>query len=132
MTDCIFCQIAKRDIPAKVVWEDEDHLAFLDVKPISFGHILLIPKKHVDYIFDLDEDEYRALFWVAKKLAKPLKETTKAKKIGIMVEGFGVPHTHVHLIPINRINDVDPNRAKKICEKELAKTAKILLEALNR
>jgi len=121
MEDCIFCKIAAGEIPAVKIWEDEKFLAFLDVKPVNPGHLLLIPKKHTDYIFDLDDTEYSALMLKAKELGVMLKEKLASKKVGIVVEGFGVAHVHVHLIPINQPHELNPERAKEMSGEELKK-----------
>jgi histidine triad (HIT) family protein len=130
MEECIFCNIASGRLEAKKVWEDEKHLAFLDLEPISEGHLLLVPKKHSDYIFDLADDEYLNLFAVAKKIAGPLKQAMGAKRIGIIVEGFGVPHVHIHLVPINLGNELDPNRAHHVGEAQLNITAEAITKSL--
>lgn len=122
MTDCIFCKIAKGEIPSVKIWEDEKYLAFLDMNPINPGHALLIPKKHTDYIFDLENEEYSELMLTAKKIAKLLKEKLNPKRIGIIVEGFGVSHVHVHLVPINFPDEIC-NKRKPIETEELNKIA---------
>ena len=126
MTDCIFCKIVKREIPAVKIWEDEKYLAFLDMNPINPGHALLIPKKHDDYIFDLNNEEYSELMLTAKEVAKLLKEKLNPKRIGIIVEGFGVSHVHIHLVPINFPDEIC-NKRKPIETEELNKIAKRIL-----
>jgi histidine triad (HIT) family protein len=121
MNRCIFCEIRDGNCPAFIVWEDEDFLAFLDINPINPCHIDIIPKKHVEYLFDLDEKLYSQLFSIARQLAGPLKTATQAKKIGIAVEGFGVAHAHIHLVPLNRGMELDPNRAVRATDEELAR-----------
>ncbi len=105
MENCIFCKLGREGSKHKV-WESEKFLAFLDIHPAQPGHTLLIPKKHDDYIFDLSDDEYTEHFLEAKKVAKHLKEKLNSKRIGIIVEGFGVSHIHVHLIPINNPQEI--------------------------
>ena len=102
-----------------MVWEDEKTVLFLDIQPIKPGHLLLIPKKHVDSLFDLSDALYAGLFKRAKKIAPLLKESSGAKRVGLAVEGFGVPHAHVHLVPINSGQQLNPERAKKMSEKKL-------------
>ncbi len=88
---CLFCNIANNKIPSFKIWENEDFFAFLDINPINPGHLLLIPKKHFEEVYDLPEELFIDLFKAAKFLAGKLKEATKAKRIGIAIEGFGVP-----------------------------------------
>jgi len=126
MNDCVFCKIIKGEIPAVKIWEDEKHLAFLDANPINPGHVLVVPKNHSDYVFDLSDKEYTELMLKSRKLAKMLKEKLKPKRIGMAVEGFGVPHVHVHLVPVNKGNELNPERAKSSNNDELEKIAKLL------
>ncbi len=130
MEGCIFCKIAKGEIDSAKIYEDDKFFAFLDVKPLNPGHSLLIPKKHIDYIFDIDEPLYSEIFKTAKKLSKPIKDAVNSKKIGMAIEGFGVPHTHLHLIPLNNINDIDPHRARQTSSEELNKVAEKIREEI--
>ncbi len=127
MTNCVFCKIVNGKIPAVKVWEDEKHIAILDMNPINSGHTLLIPKKHTDYIFDLKDKEYSELMLKAKEIAKLLKEKLNPKRIGIIVEGFGVSHVHVHLVPINFPDEIC-NKRKPIETEELNKIAERIKE----
>lgn len=95
----IFAKIINREIPAAIIYEDESYIAFMDAFPQVQGHVLVCPKKQVDYIFDLNENVYVGLFLLVKKLAPALKKVTKAKRICLQVEGYGVPHVHVHMLP---------------------------------
>ncbi len=97
--NCIFCKIAKKEIPSKTIYEDTNHLAFLDISPFTKGHILLIPKMHYETFLDLPEAEVKELFALAQKLGKKLKSALEAQHIFLLVMGEEVPHTHVHLIP---------------------------------
>ena len=117
---CIFCEIIDGEHPAQIIWEDENYLAFLDIHPFSPGHTLLIPKKHVDDVFDLDNELYTSLFLAAKQLTEPLKKATNAKRIGVAIEGLSVPHAHIHLVPIRRASDLNPQRARDASDEELA------------
>lgn len=117
--ECIFCKIAQKEIPSHFIWEDEKFAAFLDINPINPGHMLIVPKEHIGYIFDLDNEMYKNIFLRAKQLSEPLKKAVEAKRIGMAVEGFGVDHVHLHLVPVNSGNELDPNRAKKIPDEEL-------------
>ena len=119
MEECIFCDIRDGKSPSYRIWENNDFLAFMNIYPINPGHILLIPKQHEDYIFDLKEPLYSELFKKAKEIAIPLKKALKPKRVALVVEGFGVPHIHIHLIPINTPGDLDPRRARQASEQEL-------------
>ena len=112
MDNCIFCKIRDGEHPAHIIWEDEELLAFLDIHPFNPGHTLLIPKKHVDDIFDLDDELYLAIFMAAKQLSEPLIKATNAKRIGMAIEGLSVPHAHIHLVPIRKASDLNPQRAR--------------------
>ena len=121
--NCIFCKIIKGDIPSVKIWEDEKYFIMLDINPINPGHTLVIPKNHKDYVFDLDDREYNQLMLKAKEVAKILKNKLKSKRIGLAIEGFAVPHVHIHLIPLNKGNELNPERAKKMDSEELNKIA---------
>lgn len=108
----IFTKIVNREIPAHVVAEDEHHIAFLDINPLVEGHLLVVPKKEVDYLFDLSDDEYLALQLFAKKVALALKKAIPCVRIGTAVIGLDVPHTHIHLVPLNEMNDINFARPK--------------------
>lgn len=103
----IFSKIISGEIPCYKVAEDQMHLAFLDVNPVTRGHVLVIPKTPVDYIFDMDDQSLANLHIFAKKVAIALKAAVPCKKIGVSVVGLEVPHAHVHLIPMNGIGDMN-------------------------
>ena len=123
MNNCIFCKIIKNELPSHKVWENENFLAFLTLGSLNRGHTLLIPKKHIDYVFDLEEPSYTDIFQTAKQLSKPLKKAMAAKRIGVIIEGFTVPHVHIHLVPLHNEDDIDPRRVKKMTDIELVETA---------
>jgi histidine triad (HIT) family protein len=123
MDTCIFCQIVKGVEPSHTIWESDDFSAFLSIHPVNAGHVCLIPKIHVDYVFDLEEPFYSKIFQAAKQLAEPLQRATSAKRIGIAVEGFSVPHVHVHLVPLFNVAELDPHRHIKQTQEELAEMA---------
>lgn len=102
----IFSKIVNGDIPAYKVAEDENFLAFFDINPLKKGHTLVIPKKEVDYLFDLDDDTYSGLMAFAKRVAKAIEENVTCKRIAVVVLGLEVPHAHVHLIPMDAEKDV--------------------------
>jgi histidine triad (HIT) family protein len=123
MADCIFCKIVGKEIPTHIVREDNDFLVFLDVNPVNPGHLLIVPKKHVESVFELPDEQYKNIFETAKALSTPLQNAMQAKKIGIAVEGFGVPHAHVHLVPLYHPNELNPERATHMDEDALAPIA---------
>ena len=102
----VFTKIVNGEIPCYKIAEDEHHLAFLDAMPIAKGHTLVIPKKEVDLIFDLDEEEYKNLWAFAQKVAKHIKAAIPCVRVGVAVVGLEVPHAHIHLVPINEIKDL--------------------------
>lgn len=127
----IFSKIISGEIPAHKVAETIDYLAFLDIQPLSRGHILVIPKAEVDYIFDLDDETYAGLWIFARIVADGIKKAIPCKKVGIAVIGLEVPHTHIHLIPMNRVDDMNFSRPKmNPTEDELAETALQIREQL--
>ncbi|AEE51039.1 HIT family protein [Haliscomenobacter hydrossis] len=102
----IFTRIINGEIPCHKVAETEDYFAFLDIRPMAVGHTLVIPKKEVDYIFDLEDEQLTGLHLFAKKVAKALEATVPCKRIGMAVIGIEVPHVHIHLIPLNSLQDI--------------------------
>ena len=108
----IFSRIVSKEIPCFSVHENDEFLAFLDVNPLVKGHTLVIPKMEVDYIFDLDDAVLQRMIVFSKDVARKLKDTFPCKKIGISVVGLEVPHAHIHLIPINSIDDMNFSREK--------------------
>jgi histidine triad (HIT) family protein len=108
----VFSKIVNGEIPAHVVAETTEFLAFLDVNPLVMGHVLVIPKKEIDYIFDMDEESYFGLTLFAKIVAQGLKDAFPCKKIGVAVIGLEVPHVHIHLIPMNQVNDMNFSKPK--------------------
>ena len=103
----IFSKIIAGEIPAYKVAESDQFIAFLDILPLAKGHVLCIPKKETDYIFDMDDADYLALMHFSKKIAKGIKQVIPCKKVGVAVIGLEVPHAHVHLIPMNTVQDMN-------------------------
>jgi histidine triad (HIT) family protein len=99
----IFSRIVSGEIPCHKVWEDDQHLAFLDIRPVVPGHTLVIPKREVDYLFDLPDADYAALWKAAAGVARHLREKLKVARVCVTVIGFEVPHAHIHLLPANSI-----------------------------
>ncbi|MFA0963028.1 HIT family protein [Roseivirga sp. BDSF3-8] len=108
----IFTKIINREIPGHIVAEDENFIAFLDINPLAKGHTLVVPKKEVDYIFDHDDESLGGLMVFCKKVAKGLEKAVPCLRIGIAVIGVEVPHTHVHLVPLNSMDDINFSRPK--------------------
>jgi histidine triad (HIT) family protein len=116
----LFNKIVTREIPAHIIWENDTHLAFLDIKPIQPGHTLIIPKKQIDYIFDMSDIEYTDLMLAAKEVAIILKDKLGCNRVCVNIEGYAVPHAHVHLIPTNTDQDLKKeNRIREPSEEDL-------------
>lgn len=114
----IFSKIISGEIPSHKVAETENCLAFLDVNPLVEGHVLVVPKKEVDYIFDLDDAAFSELQLFSKKVAKAIQLVIPAKRIGVAVIGLEVPHAHIHLVPINHVGDINFSKSKMQPSKE--------------
>lgn len=126
----IFTKIINREIPAHIVAEDENNIAFLDINPLSEGHTLVIPKKEVDYLFDLEDEDYTALNLFAKKVAIAIKKVTN-KRIGTAVIGIEVPHAHIHLIPFVQMSELNfANQKLSFTSEAFTATATKIREAL--
>lgn len=120
----LFTKIINREVPAYIVAEDERYIAFLDINPLVIGHTLVVPKKEVDYIFDLDDDTLAGLQLFSKKVAVAIGKAIRCKRVGVAVIGLEVPHTHVHLVPMNSIDDLNFTRPKlKLSKEELEDAA---------
>lgn len=129
----IFARIVKGEIPCHKVAEDDRFLAFLDINPLAVGHTLVIPKKEKDYIFDLDDDHYQALFLFAKKVALAVENVIPCQRIGIAVVGLEVPHAHIHLVPLQTVYDIDFKKPKlKIPQEEFELIAGKIGESFKR
>jgi len=127
----IFSKIVAGEIPAYKVAETNDYLAFLDISPLAEGHVLVIPKQEVDYIFDLDDELYTGLQIFAKIVAKGLRKAIPCKRIGVAVIGLEVPHAHIHLIPMNSVSDLNFARPKlSFTPEQLQATAEKIRAAL--
>jgi histidine triad (HIT) family protein len=109
----IFSKIVNNEIPSYKVAEDKNYFAFLDAFPLAYGHVLVIPKRETDYLFDLDSDEYLGLWNFSQKIAKAMDKVIVCERIGVAVIGLEVPHAHIHLIPINGVSDINFEREKK-------------------
>lgn len=114
----IFSRIIAGEIPCFKVAEDENCFAFLDINPIAEGHTLVVPKKEVDYLFDLDDTNYLRLMAFAKKVSKAIKKSVECKRVGVAVLGMEVPHAHIHLIPLQKESDLSFSNPKKELSKD--------------
>jgi len=115
----IFTKIIRGEIPSYKIAEDENYFAFLDIHPVAKGHALVVPKKEIDYLFDLDDEILGGMHVFAKKIAKAIEKSVPCKRIGTAVAGLEVPHAHLHLIPINDISDLSFEKPKlKFSEQE--------------
>jgi histidine triad (HIT) family protein len=116
----IFTKIVNGEIPSYKIAETENCLAFLDVSPLANGHTLVIPKKEIDYIFNMEDNLLSELITFSKKIAKAVEKAVPCKRIGVAVIGLEVPHAHIHLVPLNKVGDLDFSRAKlKVSTEEL-------------
>jgi histidine triad (HIT) family protein len=115
----IFSKIIAGEIPCFHIAENEEFFSFLDVRPMQKGHVLVVPKKEVDYVFDLDEGEYLRFFSFAKMVATAIKVAIPCKKVGIAVVGLEVPHAHIHLVPLNEVGDMIFGSHKECSREEM-------------
>jgi len=120
----IFTKIINGEIPSHKIAENENFLAFLDVMPLVEGHVLVVPKKEIDYIFDMSAGEFKELWSFAQSIAPAIEKVIPCKRIGIAVIGLEVPHAHIHLVPLNRVGDINFSQTKMtISQEQLALTA---------
>lgn len=108
----IFTKIINREIPAYIISENSKFIAFLDINPLSIGHTLVVPKKEIDYFFDLDEDFLTEILLFSKKISKAIKKVTRCNRVGLSVIGLEIPHAHLHLVPLNEMNDINFSKKK--------------------
>lgn len=128
----IFSKIIDGEIPAYKVAESNDYLAFLDINPLTKGHVLVIPKQETDYLFDMADDDYMGLWVFAKIVAQGIKQVYPCERIGVAVIGLEVAHAHVHLVPINGIGDLNFDRPKlKLSHDEFAESAEAIRNAIS-
>ena len=127
----IFSKIVRNEIPSYKVYENENFLAYLDINPLKQGHTLVIPKIEVDYIFDLKSKEYQELWNFAKIVAKGMKRVIKCERISIVVMGLEVPHAHIHLIPLDSMQDIDFSQPKlNLSSDQMNKIASLINSAI--
>jgi len=127
----IFSKIINDEIPAYKILENENFLAFLDIFPLAKGHVLVIPKKEIDYLFDISSDEYGELWKFAQQVAKAMDKVIDCKRIGVAVIGLEVPHAHIHLLPLNNVSDINFERPKlSFSEEEMNEVAQKIRKAI--
>ena len=119
----IFTKIIQGEIPCYKIAEDENYFAFLDIRPLNLGHTLVVTKREVNYIFDLEDAELQGLIVFAKKIAIAIKKSVDCERIGMTVIGLEVPHTHIHLSPINSVHDLDFRNTKEISKEKMLEIA---------
>ena len=130
MMASLFSKIVSGEIPAYIVAENDEYLAFLDIFPLQEGHTLVIPKKEIDYLFELDKKHYIGLMDFAREVATKMQKILPSKRIGMTVIGLEVPHAHVHLIPINAEKDMNFSSKKlKLSNERFQEIAKLIREA---
>lgn len=117
----IFSKIVRGEIPSYKIAEDDHYLAFLDIFPLAVGHVLVIPKNETDSIFDLNDQEYQGLWQFAKKTAQAIEKTIPCKRVGIAVIGLEVPHAHIHLIPLQSVEDINFSKPKLKLDSDMMK-----------
>ena len=129
----IFTRIVEGEIPSYKIAESDDCYAFLDINPLARGHVLVIPKREVDYFFDLDDELYNTLFSFAKKVGKAIETVIKCKRIGLIVFGLDVPHAHIHLIPINKSSEMSFSSPKvQLSQEEFQEIAQKINDAFEK
>lgn len=128
----IFAKIIRGEIPCYKIFEDENFMAFLDVFPLAKGHTLVIPKREIDYFFDMDDDHLGEMMIFSKKMAKAIKKAIPCIKVGVSVIGLEVAHAHIHLIPMQSVEDMNFSRSKlSLTKEEMEETAKLIISQIS-
>ena len=128
----IFSKIVSGELPSFKIAENENYMAILDITPLVDGHTLIIPKKEIDYIFDMDDELYKGLFLFAKQVSSAIRKAIPCKRVGIAVIGLEVPHAHIHLVPLQNVGDINFEKPKmKIDQMDLQKTCDKIRAQLN-
>ena len=127
----IFSRIIAGEIPCHKIAENDQYFAFLDVFPCAVGHVLVVPKQEIDYLFDLNDELYAGLMAFAKQIEPAIRQAVPCKRVGVAVIGLEVPHAHVHLIPMNSMSDMNFHNKLKLSQEELAETAAKIRSFLN-
>eukprot|EP01118_Nematostelium_gracile_P007584 TRINITY_DN2480_c0_g1_i4.p1 TRINITY_DN2480_c0_g1~~TRINITY_DN2480_c0_g1_i4.p1 ORF type:complete len:132 (-),score=35.64 TRINITY_DN2480_c0_g1_i4:99-494(-) len=127
----IFSRIIAGEIPCHKIAENKDFFAFLDINPNAKGHTLVVPKKEVDYVFDMEDSHYLDFMKFAKTLAPSIQKAVPCNRIGVFIIGLEVPHAHIHLIPLSTMEDIDFQKKLKPSQEELAETAEAIKKFVN-
>ena len=127
----VFTKIINKELPAYIISEDSENIAFLDISPVKKGHVLVVPKLEVDNIFELPSENYLSLFLFAKKVSKGIVKVIPCNRIGVSVIGLEVPHAHIHLIPINKLDDINFNNRINMNPDELHHLSQKISEKIN-
>jgi histidine triad (HIT) family protein len=125
-SSCAFCNVISGSAPAQVVWTSDEAIAFLDRSPINPGHLLVVPRAHVATLWDLEEPKFIQLLLIVRRLAVSLAEVLNVDRAGMAVEGYGVPHAHIHLVPINGGHELDPCRQSPASEDDLERMGQLI------
>jgi len=127
----IFTKLINREIPGHIIAEDDHYIAFLDIMPLVRGHVLVVPKQEISYIFDMDDQVLAGLHVFSKRVAKAIDKSIKCTRVGVAVIGLEVPHVHIHLVPLNSMDDINFTRSKlKLDDEELAEIAEKIRAAV--
>jgi diadenosine tetraphosphate (Ap4A) HIT family hydrolase len=132
MQDSVFTKIINKQVPAVIIYEDDENIAILSINPNSTGHALVIPKVQVDEFTDASEQVFLSAMGLAQKLSKVLKRVFKPNRIGLVIEGLAVPHLHIHLIPMGQIGDLDHDKAGNASMEELEKVGKRIRDEIDK
>lgn len=119
----IFSRIIAGEIPCFQIAENEEFFSFLDVRPMQKGHVLVVPKQEIDYLFDLDDESYSRMFLFAKKVARAIESVVPCRKVGLAVVGLEVPHAHIHLVPLNEVGDLVFGKVTEVPADEMERLA---------
>ncbi len=135
MEECVFCKIVNKDIPAHIAMENDSIVAFTDKHPINPGHLLVIPKKHKEVLFDLEDQDYTSVMLAVKQLSSSVQKVFQPKKVGLIVAGWDVPHAHIHVVPMQDYHDITSKsllegKRSSPTEDELEESAQKLREEL--
>jgi histidine triad (HIT) family protein len=121
--DCLFCEIIKNPKKEKIIYEDKNFFVIPSLRAVCPGHIMVLPKKHTDFLFNMQEEEYLELMKLTRKIAKVLQKAYGSKTVGIMLNGLEILHVHLHLVPRNKFGELDQKNPKELSKKELEETA---------